>query len=318
MVTRIEVFTKENFPDTLGNEVASEIANIGITSVDEIRTVQVYLIDGNLSKEDIKRICSELLIDGLTQDYVCINGLSEQSADIQTGKMKFGQKGHKDNAVYTIEVARKRGVMDPVESTVIKGIRDLGLSAKSVKTAKRFLVVGLLTDSQVEAIADKVLANKIIEDVFINKDNLFYEDKNDTIDYVFHRNTLEILNADEEQLLSISRMGQLYLNIQEMKAVQEYFATFGRNPTDVELETIAQTWSEHCMHKTFRGIIDYDGELIDNLLANTVMKATSELNKPWCVSVFKDNAGIIEFDENYTDHCIDDFYITPFRLWRKF
>ena len=299
MVTRIEVFTKENFPDTLGNEVASEIANIGITSVDEIRTVQVYLIDGNLSKEDIKRICSELLIDGLTQDYVCINGLSEQSADIQTGKMKFGQKGRKDNAVYTIEVARKRGVMDPVESTVIKGIRDLGLSAKSVKTAKRFLVVGLLTDSQVEAIADKVLANKIIEDVFINKDNLFYEDKNDTIDYVFHRNTLEILNADEEQLLSISRMGQLYLNIQEMKAVQEYFATFGRNPTDVELETIAQTWSEHCMHKTFRGIIDYDGELIDNLLANTVMKATSELNKPWCVSVFKDNAGIVEFDENY-------------------
>ena len=299
MVTRIEVFTKTNFPDAIGNEVASEIANIGITFVDEIRTVQVYLIDGNLSKEDIKRICSELLIDGLTQDYVCINGLSERSADIQTGKMKFGQKGRKDNAVYTIEVARKRGVMDPVESTVIKGIRDLGLSAKSVKTAKRFLLAGSLTIEQVETIADKVLANKIIEDVFINKDNLFYEDKNDTIDYVFHRNTLEILNADDEQLLLISQMGQLYLNLQEMKAVQEYFATFGRNPTDVELETIAQTWSEHCMHKTFRGIIDYDGKLIDNLLANTVMKVTSELNKPWCVSVFKDNAGIVEFDENY-------------------
>lgn len=299
MERRIEVFTKENFPDTIGNEINSEIANIGITSVDEIRTVQVYLIDGNLSEEDIKRICSELLIDGLTQDYVSINGLSEQSADIQTGKMKFGQKGRKDNAVYTIEVARKRGVMDPVESTVIKGIRDLGLSAKSVKTAKRFLMAGSLTIEQVETIADKVLANKIIEDVFINRDNLFYEDKNDTIDYVFHRNTLEILNADDEQLLSISRIGQLYLNLQEMKAVQEYFATLGRNPTDVELETIAQTWSEHCMHKTFRGIIDYDGERIDNLLANTVMKATSELSKPWCVSVFKDNAGIVEFDENY-------------------
>lgn len=182
---------------------------------------------------------------------------------------------------------------------MIKGIRDLGLSAKSVKTAKRFLLAGSLTIEQVETIADKVLANKIIEDVFINKDNLFYEDKNDTIDYVFHRNTLEILNADDEQLLLISQMGQLYLNLQEMKAVQEYFATFGRNPTDVELETIAQTWSEHCMHKTFRGIIDYDGKLIDNLLANTVMKVTSELNKPWCVSVFKDNAGIVEFDENY-------------------
>ena len=291
MEKRIEVFTKANFPDAIGNEVASEIANIGITSVDEIRTVQVYLIDGELSKDEIKRICSELLIDGLTQDYACINGSSEQPADIQAG--------HRDNTVYTIEVTRKRGVMDPVESTVIKGIRDLGMSARSVKTAKRFLVAGSLSIEQVEAIADKVLANKIIEDVFINKDNLFYEDKNEAIEYVFHRHTLEILNADDEQLLSISQEGQLYLSLEEMKAVQKYFTTLGRNPTDVELETIAQTWSEHCMHKTFRGMIDCDGELIDNLLANTVMKATSELDKSWCVSVFKDNAGIIEFDENY-------------------
>ncbi|MDP7530980.1 MAG: phosphoribosylformylglycinamidine synthase subunit PurS, partial [Candidatus Scalindua sp.] len=291
MEKRIEVFTKANFPDAIGNEVASEIANIGITSVDEIRTVQVYLIDGELSKDEIKRICRELLIDGLTQDYSCINGSSEQPADIQAG--------HKDNTVYTIEVTRKRGVMDPVESTVIKGIRDLGMSARSVKTAKRFLVAGSLSIEQVEAIADKVLANKIIEDVFINKDNLFYEDKNEAIEYVFHRHTLEILNADDEQLLSISQEGQLYLNLEEMKAVQKYFTTLGRNPTDVELETIAQTWSEHCMHKTFRGMIDCDGEIIDNLLANTVMKATSELDKSWCVSVFKDNAGIVEFDENY-------------------
>ncbi|MCP4414606.1 MAG: phosphoribosylformylglycinamidine synthase, partial [Gammaproteobacteria bacterium] len=198
-----------------------------------------------------------------------------------------------------IEVTRKRGVMDPVESTVIKGINDLGLSVKSVKTAKRFLVAGLLTIDQVEDIANKVLANKIIEDVFINKNNLLYEDKNETVDYHFHKNTLDILNVDDEQLLSISQMGQLYLTLQEMKAVQEHFSTIGRNPTDVELETIAQTWSEHCMHKTFKGIIDFDGERIDNLLANTVMKATAELNKSWCVSVFKDNAGIMEVEENY-------------------
>ena len=53
------------------------------------------------------------------------------------------------------------------------------------------------------------------------------------------------------------------------------------------------------MHKTLRGLIEYKGECIDNLLANTIMKVTSELDKPWCVSVFKDNAGIIEFDEDY-------------------
>ena len=203
------------------------------------------------------------------------------------------------NNVHTIEVTRKLGVMDPVESTVVKGIKDLGLNASSVKTAKKFLIAGQLTTGQLETIANKVLANKIIEDVFIDKDNLFYEGKNETVDYVFRKQELDILDADDEQLLAVSEKGQMYLTVEEMKAVQKYFTTLGRKPTDVELETVAQTWSEHCMHKTFKGIIDYNGEHIDNLLANTVMKATSELDKPWCVSVFKDNAGIIEFDEDY-------------------
>jgi phosphoribosylformylglycinamidine synthase len=297
METRIEVFTKEHFPDSIGNEIASEVEHIGITSVDEIRMVQVYLVEGDLSREDIGRICGELLIDGLTQDYICINGSQEQP-DIQEGKIKLGPKWQGDNA-HAIEVTRKRGVMDPVESTVVKGIIDLGLSARSVKTAKRFLIAGKLTIDQLETIANKVLANKIIEDVFIDKDNLFYEGKNEAVDYVFQKQELDILDADDEQLLEVSERGQMYLTVDEMKAVQKHFATLGRNPTDVELETIAQTWSEHCMHKTFKGIVDYNGEHIDDLLANTIVKATSELNKSWCVSVFKDNAGIIEFDEDF-------------------
>ena len=298
MEIRIEVFTKEHFTDSIGNEIASEVEHVGITSVDEIRMVQVYLVEGDLSGEDIERVCSELLIDGLTQDYICIDGPPNQPDGEQAGKIKYGTKWQ-DNNVHTIEVTRKRGVMDPVDSTVVKGIKDLGLIARSVKTAKRFLIAGKITTDQLETIASKVLANKIIEDVFIDKDNLFYEGKNETVDYVFHKQELDILDADDEQLLEISEKGQMYLTVEEMKAVQKYFVILGRKPTDVELETVAQTWSEHCMHKTFKGIIDYNGEHIDNLLAKTVMKATSDLNKSWCVSVFKDNAGIIEFDENF-------------------
>ncbi len=92
--------------------------DVNIASVDEIRIAQVYLIDGDLSKEEIKRICDELLTDGLTQDCIYYNGLSESSAE------QAGKKGHKDNVAYTIEVARKQGVMDPVESTVIKRTKD--------------------------------------------------------------------------------------------------------------------------------------------------------------------------------------------------
>ena len=298
MEIRIEVFTKEHFTDSIGNEIASEVEHVGITSVDEIRMVQVYLVEGDLSGEDIERVCSELLIDGLTQDYICIDGPPNQPDGEQAGEIKYGTKWQGNN-VHTIEVTRKRGVMDPVDSTVVKGIKDLGLIARSVKTAKRFLIAGKITTDQLETIASKVLANNVIEDVFIDKDNLFYEGKNETVDYVFHKQELDILDADDEQLLEISEKGQMYLTVEEMKAVQKYFVILGRKPTDVELETVAQTWSEHCMHKTFKGIIDYNGEHIDNLLAKTVMKATSDLNKSWCVSVFKDNAGIIEFDENF-------------------
>ncbi|MFC1484896.1 phosphoribosylformylglycinamidine synthase subunit PurL [bacterium] len=117
-----------------------------------------------------------------------------------------------------------------------------------------------------------------------------------------------ILNADEQALIKISADNLLSLNINEMKAIQNYYKKIGRNPTDVELETIAQTWSEHCKHKTLMGLIEYtrinqetgeeQKEIIDNLLKSTIVRATKELNKDWCLSVFKDNAGVIEFDEH--------------------
>ncbi len=115
---------------------------------------------------------------------------------------------------------------------------------------------------------------------------------------------IEILNADDTELMRISREGTLSLNLNEMHAIQRHFDGLGRNPTDVEIETIAQTWSEHCVHKTFKSIIDYaeagkEPERIDGLFPTFIQRATEEIAKPWCVSVFSDNAGIIEFDDTY-------------------
>ncbi|MDR1195815.1 MAG: phosphoribosylformylglycinamidine synthase subunit PurL [Endomicrobium sp.] len=117
-------------------------------------------------------------------------------------------------------------------------------------------------------------------------------------------NTIEILNLSDKQLMQLSRKNVLSLSREEMKTVQNYFKKLKRNPTDIELETVAQTWSEHCKHKTLTGIIEYTEEknnrktkrIYKNLLKETIFKATVELNKKWCLSVFKDNAGIIDFD----------------------
>jgi phosphoribosylformylglycinamidine synthase II len=113
---------------------------------------------------------------------------------------------------------------------------------------------------------------------------------------LFEINTLE---AADNQLQEISRELGLSLNLQEMKAVQAYFKKKGRNPTDVELQTIAQTWSEHCFHKTFKGKIHIDNKEISSLFRTYIAKATEEINPRWCFSVFEDNAGIIRFDKGY-------------------
>jgi phosphoribosylformylglycinamidine synthase len=107
---------------------------------------------------------------------------------------------------------------------------------------------------------------------------------------------VNLLDADEGKLLEISEEGQLALNLDEMKAIKDNCVKMGRNPSDIELETFAQTWSEHCLHKTFRGDIKIGDEKIENLLKSTVARVTEELNLSWCFSVFEDNAGIVDFE----------------------
>ncbi len=129
--------------------------------------------------------------------------------------------------------------------------------------------------------------------------------------YAFRLTTVPIRTMDDEALRVLSRRGQLYLSLVEMQTIQAHFQKLGRDPTDAELETIAQTWSEHCSHKTLAGRIHYrDAELVSgersfqNMLRETIFAATEKIRQDlgpadWCVSVFRDNAGIIRFDDQY-------------------
>ncbi len=110
---------------------------------------------------------------------------------------------------------------------------------------------------------------------------------------------INVLDADDDYLLKISRELAIGLNLQEMRAVKEYFSKQDRNPTDVELQAIGQTWSEHCFHKTFKGTIVTAKSKVHSLFGTYIAKATMELNPHWCISVFEDNAGIIDFDGDF-------------------
>ncbi len=117
---------------------------------------------------------------------------------------------------------------------------------------------------------------------------------------------IKILDCDDNTLMEISKNGLLSLSIVEMRRIQKYFSEIGREPTDLELEMIAQTWSEHCFHKTFKSEIKYTEVMADSIpttveipsLFSLIKAATDTLNKKWCISVFRDNAGIIEFDKS--------------------
>jgi phosphoribosylformylglycinamidine synthase II len=196
--------------------------------------------------------------------------------------------------------------MDPVEDSILKGIKDLSIEGiSSVKTAKKYLIHGRLSPAQLKTISGKLLYNKLIQHIV--KSQAKHQAAPSGYGYQFNLITVDLLGASDKELLKISREGQLFLNLQEMRQIKDYFKKLRRRPTDCELETIAQTWSEHCGHKTFRGKIKYTEKitnkkktkLIDNLLKSTIMKVTKELKKPWCVSVFKDNSGVIRFDDKY-------------------
>ncbi|HID32068.1 MAG TPA: phosphoribosylformylglycinamidine synthase, partial [bacterium (Candidatus Stahlbacteria)] len=100
-------------------------------------------------------------------------------------------------------------------------------------------------------------------------------------------------------LLEISNRLGLALNQSEMERIKDYFSKIGRDPTDIELETLAQTWSEHCIHKTFNGQIEFQGRVYQNLIRETIFAVEEELNPDWCLSVFHDNSGVVGFDDEF-------------------
>jgi phosphoribosylformylglycinamidine synthase II len=110
---------------------------------------------------------------------------------------------------------------------------------------------------------------------------------------------VQTAKATQMQLAEVNAEMALGFSAEELSVIQAYFKKEGRNPTDVELQTISQSWSEHCCHKTFKGKIKLDGRQISSLFKTYLAKATKEIKAPWCFSVFEDNAGIVKFDKGF-------------------
>jgi phosphoribosylformylglycinamidine synthase len=277
----IEVRTKPAGRDVHGQGVLRQIRDLGITSVKSVESARLFYLDTPAPRADVERIAEELLTDPIVECYTAADG-DPRPIDGRP----------------VVVVRRKPGVMDPVAISTLGAIADMGLAAARCASARKYYFTGKPTRRDLETIAKAVLANGCIEDIeYADSSAAVFRD---APPYRFQAISVPLRQADDNQLQSISKRGGLFLNVREMRTIQDHFKKQGRDPTDIELETLAQTWSEHCVHKTFRGVIHFkhDGgeETIDNLLKSTIARATKELARPWCVSVFEDNSGVIEFD----------------------
>ncbi|KYH36465.1 MAG: phosphoribosylformylglycinamidine synthase II [Candidatus Bathyarchaeota archaeon B23] len=115
----------------------------------------------------------------------------------------------------------------------------------------------------------------------------------------FEHYLIELRGASRGELMEVAEALGLGLTPEEMEAIRDYYTLSNRPATDVELQTYDQTWSEHCYHKTFKGVIETPDGVVDGLLKTYIRRVVEELKPRWCLSVFEDNAGIIEFDEEY-------------------
>ncbi|MBI4335182.1 MAG: phosphoribosylformylglycinamidine synthase subunit PurS, partial [Candidatus Omnitrophica bacterium] len=270
MIWRVEIKNKKGIFDAVGEGIKKDILDLNIKGVEAVNVMDVYVLEGKITASEIKHICENLLADPITQEYKydgsdtpSPSASAKASADRQPSPQR-GEGDTRGEQVSVVEVCYRPGVMDPVEESTKKGVRDMGVRGiNSVKTAKKYLIKGALSQPQVSLIAEKLLYNKVIQhicDARREKADLKIE-KGEVAPYKFRLVTVDMLDYDDEALIRLSRRGQLFLNLNEMRTIRDYFKSLGRPPTDCELETLAQTWSEHCKHKTFRGMVEYKEEI---------------------------------------------------------
>jgi phosphoribosylformylglycinamidine synthase II/phosphoribosylformylglycinamidine synthase I len=255
-------------------------------SAHKIALTSLYFLQGQLTADNAHSIAGELLADPVTETYT----VSVSGAPI-----------HSD-ASHTIDITLLPGVTDPAAENLLLAAREIGVTGLSAAaTGQRYRIYDDLSVEALHQLAVSELCNLVIQrftvDEPIAPPLVPVQGRDDTIE------TIPLNNADDERLRAISAERRLSLNLQEMQAIRAYFQNEGREPTDAELEMLAQTWSEHCVHKTFKASIEYTSdigtELIDGLLKTYIRAATERINKPWVRSAFIDNAGIVAFDDHW-------------------
>ena len=292
-IWQIDLLPSDGFPDRLADEVLADTGDFGLPDSLVLKTARTFLIQGNLGREDVERIGNEFLAEPVV----------EQTVIAENGDSVFNTPPPATQTL--INVMPLPGVTDSEAESALLAVRHLGFDVDAIRTVRKYWISELPPERRT-LLCEKLLCNDSIE--MIVEGPLVVDDLQLGRAYQFELTTVPIRSASDDELVEISQQWQLSLSLVEMHTIQAHFKSLDRDATDIELETVAQTWSEHCSHKTLAGRIAYTDENgtreYESMLKETIFAATMQIradlgDDDWCVSVFKDNAGIVRFDDDY-------------------
>ena len=299
-IFRIEVTNHSGEGET---RITAAAHRLGIHSLKSCYRTQLYFLTNSStespSPEQIESLCVLLLVDPVTES-ARVTSLPHTRSDEKS--CQFAP----NSAEHIVEVALRPGVTDVAARVLERGAAELGIRRLEAATATQYRLTGGLSEEELHRVARGLLCNDTIERYSLGAVEPAFGHSSDARNIV---DRVSLAGLNEEALLECSRKRMLSLDAEEMREIQSFYDELGRDPTDVELETLAQTWSEHCVHKTFKSIIAFTRqdarnqalpvEEIKGLLQTYIQAATEKVNRPWVRSAFVDDAGIIEFDDHY-------------------
>ncbi|MFC1742102.1 AIR synthase-related protein [Nanoarchaeota archaeon] len=295
-ISRIEVDSKKKSSEAkvLEKKLASICPDISI------EVSKVYTIQFGFSETQIDKIADAL--HNPVVETVRIDRPSDRNFD------------------WALELGFLPGVTDNTANTTTEMINDLfkiEIGRNKVFSSKMLFITGSITEDQVKTIAEQLI-NILIERYHIKSYAKYFQDngmdkKLPRVNLEPSTKVLEIdLDIPDQALADLGkkgiqdpdtgeRRGPLAMDLDYLKAIKTYFEKEKRNPTDIELEAIAQTWSEHCKHTIFAAELD---DIKEGIFKRYIRGATEKIRKDlkdndFCISVFKDNSGGIIFDNEF-------------------
>jgi phosphoribosylformylglycinamidine synthase len=262
-------------PDPRASAIATAADHLGLTleRPDQVAIADLVFVEGDLDQEALNRLHG-FLVDPL----------------LQKGSWA-------EPTTPGVEVTYLPGVTDNAAATLRHAAEQLGLEITGAATGRRVEFGDRVDPERADLLVRRIVANPVIERWAAGVVEPTFRTSGSSTGKA---ETIPISGCGEDELIAIGRERALALDPEELVAIQTHFAELDREPTDVELETLAQTWSEHCAHKTFRAQITTDDGEERPPLIEMLRQCTEAIDAPFVRSAFVGNAGIVGYRDDVT------------------